>query len=153
MFNKYIYRGILCGDVSIEFPLSFGIYTLTLFVFIIFHFILIKYYSVLIFSLNMRFYGVTVSTLDFESSNPSSNLGRTFIFFFGFVFLNFSKFSQSYSQIENTKKRLTGDMGYRSPHLSHAKRALYHLSYIPSLHSNTLKVHHFYNQFKELVLL
>jgi hypothetical protein len=25
-----------------------------------------------------RFYGVTVSTLDFESSNPSSNLGRTF---------------------------------------------------------------------------
>ena len=46
-----------------------------------------------------------------------------------------------------------GDMGYRSPHLSHAKRALYHLSYIPSLHSNTLKVHHFYNQFKELVLL
>jgi hypothetical protein len=24
-----------------------------------------------------RFYGVTVSTLDFESSNPSSNLGRT----------------------------------------------------------------------------
>ena len=24
-----------------------------------------------------------------------------------------------------------GDMGYRSPHLSHAKRALYHLSYIP----------------------
>ena len=27
-----------------------------------------------------RFYGVTVSTLDFESSNPSSNLGRTFFF-------------------------------------------------------------------------
>ncbi len=27
----------------------------------------------------------------------------------------------------------TGDMGYRSPHLSHAKRALYHLSYIPWL--------------------
>ncbi len=26
-------------------------------------------------------------------------------------------------------------MGYRSPHLSHAKRALYHLSYIPSIKS------------------
>ena len=24
-----------------------------------------------------------------------------------------------------------GDIGYRSRHLSHAKRALYHLSYIP----------------------
>ena len=28
-----------------------------------------------------------------------------------------------------------GDMGYRSPHLSHAKRALYHLSYIPCINS------------------
>lgn len=28
------------------------------------------------------FYGVMVSTLDFESNNPSSSLGRTFIFFF-----------------------------------------------------------------------
>ena len=27
--------------------------------------------------LSQRFYGVTVSTLDFESSDPSSNLGRT----------------------------------------------------------------------------
>lgn len=26
-----------------------------------------------------------------------------------------------------------GDAGYRSPYLSHAKRALYHLSYIPEL--------------------
>ena len=25
-----------------------------------------------------------------------------------------------------------GDAGYRSPYFSHAKRALYHLSYIPS---------------------
>ena len=32
-----------------------------------------------------------------------------------------------------------GDMGYRSPHLSHAKRALYHLSYIP-LYSLTHQV-------------
>ncbi len=30
----------------------------------------------------MWFYGVTVSTLDFESSNPSSNLGRTFFLIF-----------------------------------------------------------------------
>ena len=28
-------------------------------------------------------------------------------------------------------KKLVGDAGYRSPYLSHAKRALYHLSYIP----------------------
>ena len=28
-------------------------------------------------------------------------------------------------------KILVGDAGYRSPYLSHAKRALYHLSYIP----------------------
>ena len=28
-----------------------------------------------------RFYGVMVSTLDFESSDPSSSLGRTFCFF------------------------------------------------------------------------
>ncbi|AES67143.1 hypothetical protein MTR_2g087370 [Medicago truncatula] len=27
--------------------------------------------------------------------------------------------------------QLIGDAGYRSPYLSHAKRALYHLSYIP----------------------
>ena len=29
------------------------------------------------------------------------------------------------------KKKKIGDAGYRSPYLSHAKRALYHLSYIP----------------------
>ena len=31
------------------------------------------------------------------------------------------------------KKSENGDAGYRSPYLSHAKRALYHLSYIPKL--------------------
>ena len=37
------------------------------------------------------FYGVTVSTLDFESSNPSSNLGRTLkISFFLFIFSKIS---------------------------------------------------------------
>ena len=30
-----------------------------------------------------------------------------------------------------------GDAGYRSPYLSHAKRALYHLSYIPTLFLNS----------------
>ena len=29
----------------------------------------------------------------------------------------------------NSKK--VGDAGYRSPYLSHAKRALYHVSYVP----------------------
>ena len=29
-----------------------------------------------------RFYGVVVSTLDFESKDPSSNLGRTCLFFY-----------------------------------------------------------------------
>ena len=30
-------------------------------------------------------------------------------------------------------KKNSGDAGYRSPYLSHAKRALYHLSYVPKL--------------------
>jgi hypothetical protein len=29
--------------------------------------------------------------------------------------------------------KIFGDAGYRSPYFSHAKRALYHLSYIPYL--------------------
>ena len=29
------------------------------------------------------------------------------------------------------KQKCAGDGGYRSPYLSHAKRALYHLSYVP----------------------
>ena len=38
--------------------------------------------------LTVRFYGVMVSTLDFESSDPSSNLGRTlFIYLFIYVLL------------------------------------------------------------------
>ena len=32
-----------------------------------------------------------------------------------------------------TKNKSFGDAGYRSPYLSHAKRALYHLSYVPEL--------------------
>ena len=34
------------------------------------------------------------------------------------------------------RKKMIGDAGHRSPYLSHAKRALYHLSYIPMLDSN-----------------
>ena len=30
------------------------------------------------------------------------------------------------------ERKIFGDGGYRSPYLSHAKRALYHLSYVPS---------------------
>ena len=30
-------------------------------------------------------------------------------------------------------QKISGDAGYRSPYLSHAKRALYHLSYVPKL--------------------
>ena len=36
-------------------------------------------------------------------------------------------------------KEKFGDGGYRSPYLSHAKRALYHLSYVPMLHTDTLR--------------
>ena len=36
------------------------------------------------------FYGVMVSTLDFESSDPSSNLGRTLELFFVFLLAFFS---------------------------------------------------------------
>ena len=32
----------------------------------------------------------------------------------------------------NNYNIIFGDAGYRSPYLSHAKRALYHLSYIPN---------------------
>ena len=32
---------------------------------------------------------------------------------------------------EKIIKNIIGDAGYRSPYLTHAKRALYHLSYIP----------------------
>ena len=34
---------------------------------------------------------------------------------------------------EMERKKVFGDGGYRSPYLSHAKRALYHLSYVPRL--------------------
>jgi hypothetical protein len=38
---------------------------------------------------------------------------------------------------KNKEKRIwNGDAGYRSPYLSHAKRALYHLSYIPLMNVN-----------------
>lgn len=37
------------------------------------------------------------------------------------------------SSIKKKKKKTFGDAGHRSPYLSHAKRALYHLSYAPIL--------------------
>ena len=33
--------------------------------------------------------------------------------------------------MKEKEKKVVGDGGYRSPYLSHAKRALYHLSYVP----------------------
>ena len=38
---------------------------------------------------------------------------------------------------EKITKNIIGDAGYRSPYLSHAKRALYHLSYIPFVNIGT----------------
>ena len=32
---------------------------------------------------------------------------------------------------KSLEEKKSGDGGYRSPYLSHAKRALYHLSYVP----------------------
>ena len=37
----------------------------------------VKPYKENFVNVNIRFYGVTVSTRDFDSLNPSSNLGRT----------------------------------------------------------------------------
>ena len=39
--------------------------------------------------------------------------------------------SSSERRRRKKKEKKVGDAGYRSPYLSHAKRALYHLSYIP----------------------
>ena len=36
------------------------------------------------------------------------------------------------SKVSGEEQKIAGDGGYRSPYLSHAKRALYHLSYVPS---------------------
>ena len=41
-------------------------------------------------------------------------------------------FSLAFSE-KNQKELESGDAGYRTPYLSHAKRALYHVSYIPQL--------------------
>jgi hypothetical protein len=43
------------------------------------------------------------------------------------------------------KNKKFGDAGYRSPYLSHAKRALYHLSYIPMLVSYVLLFYFIYS--------
>ena len=50
------------------------------------------------------------------------------------------------------KKMLVGDAGYWSPYLSHAKRALYHLSYIPCVvkHVTNKYLIHFCSTFQRL---
>ena len=37
------------------------------------------------------------------------------------------------SKVSGEEQKIAGDGGYRSPYLSHAKRALYHLSYVPGV--------------------
>ena len=39
--------------------------------------------------------------------------------------------NSSEGQVMESETKTFGDGGYRSPYLSHAKRALYHLSYVP----------------------
>ena len=49
------------------------------------------------------------------------------------------------TKTETKEKEKTGGEGYRSPYLSHAKRALYHLSYTP-FHSQPKPALHKENQ-------
>ena len=41
--------------------------------------------------------------------------------------------NSSDGQVMKSETKTFGDGGYRSPYLSHAKRALYHLSYVPGV--------------------
>ena len=41
--------------------------------------------------------------------------------------------NSSQGQAVKSDTKTFGDGGYRSPYLSHAKRALYHLSYVPGV--------------------
>ena len=41
--------------------------------------------------------------------------------------------NSSQGQVVKSDTKTFGDGGYRSPYLSHAKRALYHLSYVPGV--------------------
>ena len=49
----------------------------------------------------------------------------------GFLFLVKSTEQLLQTDADKRKAKTFGDGGYRSPYLSHAKRALYHLSYVP----------------------
>ena len=46
---------------------------------------------------------------------------------------------------QKKSKRLFGGAGYRSPYLSHAKRALYHLSYTPIDELLAVQIRHVLN--------
>ena len=52
--------------------------------------------------------------------------------------------NSSQGQVVESDTKTFGDGGYRSPYLSHAKRALYHLSYVPGVvdHRTELEVNH-----------
>ena len=65
---------------------------------------------------------------------------------FKILLINCSKFFEFLfnGNVKKIKNIITGEVGYRSQYLSHAKRALYHLSYIPTYESTSL------NQIKHL---
>ncbi|KAK7195137.1 Peptidase family S51 [Novymonas esmeraldas] len=50
-------------------------------------------------------------------------------------------FPLSFSAREDAQKKKVGEVGYRSQYLPHAKRSLYHLSYIPDAASLSAKTH------------
>ena len=56
----------------------------------------------------------------------------------GFLFLVKSTEQLLQTDADKRKAKTFGDGGYRSPYLSHAKRALYHLSYVPIVGSARL---------------
>jgi hypothetical protein len=57
--------------------------------------------------------------------------------------------SQPQCEVLTTILHTPGEAGYRSLYLSHAKRALYHLSYIPIIHSNHITNTHQSHQIHE----
>ena len=76
-----------------------------------------------------RFYGVMVSTLDSESSDPSSNLGRTYFFFWWLKIVADEKFYRP-TTIQNWRYRELNP----GPHTCEA--CALPLSYIPDWVSN-----------------
>ena len=67
-----------------------------------------------------------------HAGGPGSIPGRCkFFLTFWQLFLQLYIYCSNFVKGAEEEKKLLGDGGYRSPYLSHAKRALYHLSYVP----------------------